>query len=118
MSFLLISRYSLIELLGRLKKAYNIPSANFIGHGDIAPGRKVDPNWRFPWHTLADNGFGVWFADTTNMQMPENFDHLQALRVIGYDMKDTSAVIASFKRHGCRIQQLVSILINIKYCTR
>jgi N-acetylmuramoyl-L-alanine amidase len=33
------------------------------------------------------------------VQVPPNFDHLQALRIIGYDMKDTSAVIASFKRH-------------------
>jgi N-acetylmuramoyl-L-alanine amidase len=91
--------YSLMELLGRLKKSYNIPSGNFIGHGDIAPGRKVDPNWRFPWKQLADNGFGYWYADTTNVQTPENFDHLQALRIIGYEMKDTAAVIASFKRH-------------------
>ncbi|MBS1574058.1 MAG: N-acetylmuramoyl-L-alanine amidase [Bacteroidetes bacterium] len=90
---------SLIELLGRLKRAYNIPSANFIGHGDIAPGRKVDPNWRFPWKQLADNGFGYWYADTTNVIIPPNFDHLQALRIIGYDMKDTAAVISSFKRH-------------------
>lgn len=90
---------SLIELLGRLKRAYNIPSANFIGHGDIAPGRKVDPNWRFPWKQLADNGFGYWYADTTNVIIPPNFNHLQALRIIGYDMKDTAAVISSFKRH-------------------
>jgi N-acetylmuramoyl-L-alanine amidase len=90
---------SLIELLGRLKRAYNIPSANFIGHGDIAPGRKVDPNWRFPWKQLADNGFGYWYADTTNVIVPSNFNHLQALRIIGYDMKDTAAVLSSFKRH-------------------
>ncbi|MCW3120257.1 MAG: N-acetylmuramoyl-L-alanine amidase [Chitinophagaceae bacterium] len=90
---------SLIELLGRLKRSFNLPAANFIGHGDIAPGRKVDPNWRFPWKQLADNGFGYWFGDTSCVTVPPNFDHLQALRVIGYDMKDTSAVIASFKRH-------------------
>jgi len=87
---------SLMELLGRLKKAYNIPSANFIGHGDIAPGRKVDPNWRFPWKQLADSGFGYWYADTTNISVPSHFDHLQALRIIGYDMKDTTAVLSSF----------------------
>ena len=39
---------SLLNILDRLKKAYNIPSANFIGHADIAPGRKVDPNRNFP----------------------------------------------------------------------
>jgi N-acetylmuramoyl-L-alanine amidase len=35
---------SLLNVLGSLKKAYNIPSANFIGHADIAPRRKDDPN--------------------------------------------------------------------------
>ena len=40
---------SLMILLERLKKAYSVPAANFIGHGDIAPTRKNDPNWRFPW---------------------------------------------------------------------
>src|SRR5205809_156489 len=35
---------SLLQLLDRLKRAYNIPTANFVGHADIAPGRKVDPN--------------------------------------------------------------------------
>ena len=90
---------SLIQLLGRLKRAYNIPAANFIGHGDIAPGRKVDPNWRFPWKQLADSSFGYWYPDTTNIIVPITFDHLQALRIIGYDLKDTAAAMASFKRH-------------------
>jgi N-acetylmuramoyl-L-alanine amidase len=90
---------SLLELLGRLKRSFNLPASNFIGHGDIAPGRKVDPNWRFPWKDLAEKGFGYWFADTSYVNVPPNFDYLQALRIIGYDMKDTSAVIASFKRH-------------------
>jgi N-acetylmuramoyl-L-alanine amidase len=31
---------SLLQLLDRLKRAYNIPQANFIGHADVAPGRK------------------------------------------------------------------------------
>jgi len=90
---------NLLLLLDTLKKRYNIPTPNFIGHGDIAPGRKVDPNWRFPWKILADSGFGNWYGDTTNIIVPPNFDHLQALRIIGYDLKDTTAAIASFKRH-------------------
>jgi N-acetylmuramoyl-L-alanine amidase len=90
---------NLLLLLDTLKKRYNIPTPNFIGHGDIAPGRKVDPNWRFPWKILADSGFGNWYGDTTNTIVPPNFDYLQALRIVGYDLKDTTAAIASFKRH-------------------
>ena len=89
---------SLLQLLDRLKKAYNIPTANFIGHADIAPGRKVDPNRYFPWQKLAENGFGFWY-DTTGAQLPTNFDAMQALRIIGYDIVKPEAAIQSFKLH-------------------
>jgi len=89
---------SLISLLGRLKKDYGIPTANFIGHGDIAPTRKNDPNWRFPWKTLADKGFGLWY-DEVRDTVPANFNTVIALRIIGYDVKDTTAAIRGFKRH-------------------
>ncbi len=90
---------SLTLLLERLKKSFSIPAANFIGHGDIAPARKNDPNWRFPWKTLSEKGFGLWWNDTTNVQVPEKFDYLTAIRIVGYDIKDTSAAILGFKRH-------------------
>lgn len=90
---------SLLILLGRLKNAYSIPSANFIGHGDIAPTRKNDPNWRFPWKQLSEKGFGLWWSDTTGVQIPADFNHLTAIRIVGYDVKDTSAAIVGFKRH-------------------
>lgn len=89
---------SLITLLGRLKVAYNIPAANFIGHADIAPGRKVDPNRNFPWQKLAQSGFGLWY-DTAKITLPENFNAMQALRVIGYDIKNEKNAIQSFKIH-------------------
>ncbi len=89
---------SLLYLLDTLKKRYAIPAANFIGHGDIAPGRKVDPNIYFPWKLLSDKGFGLWY-DTSGVVIPAGFDHLQALRIIGYDVRDSSAAILAFKRH-------------------
>ncbi|MBD0298186.1 MAG: N-acetylmuramoyl-L-alanine amidase [Flavisolibacter sp.] len=89
---------SLLRLLDQLKRAYAIPVANFIGHSDIAPTRKVDPNVYFPWKQLADSGFGCWWSDTTNVTVPPQFDHLQALRIVGYDIKDSSTAIAAFKR--------------------
>ncbi len=90
---------SLTELLGRLKRSFSIPAANFIGHGDIAPTRKNDPNWRFPWKQLADKGFGMWYGDTSNIMVPEYFKPLDALRIIGFDTRDSSAAKLAFKRH-------------------
>jgi N-acetylmuramoyl-L-alanine amidase len=90
---------SLLQLLDILKKRHTIPAANFIGHGDIAPTRKNDPNWRFQWKLLSEKGFGHWYGDTTNVMVPADFNHLQALRIVGYDMRDTSASIIAFKRH-------------------
>jgi len=89
---------SLMKVLAGIKRSHSIPTANFIGHSDIAPTRKVDPNINFPWKRFADAGFGLWWSDTTGIQIPENFNHLQALRIIGYDVKDTAAAIGAFKR--------------------
>ena len=89
---------SLLRLLSVLKKQYNIPTANFIGHADIAPGRKVDPNRHFPWQQLAGNGFGYWY-DTTLTTIPGYFNALQALRIIGYNIQDSAAAVYAFKLH-------------------
>ncbi|HVZ97919.1 MAG TPA: N-acetylmuramoyl-L-alanine amidase [Chitinophagaceae bacterium] len=90
---------SLLILLAALKNEYHIPTANFIGHEDIAPTRKNDPNKNFPWQLLAQNGFGLWYDDTTHSTVPENFNDIDALRIIGYSVKDSLAAIESFKRH-------------------
>jgi N-acetylmuramoyl-L-alanine amidase len=90
---------SLLILLDSLKNRYKIPQENFIGHGDIAPGRKVDPNWRFPWKTLADHGFGIWWGDTSQITVPPGFNDYQALRIIGYNIKDSLAAVSAFRRH-------------------
>ncbi|KAA5541609.1 N-acetylmuramoyl-L-alanine amidase [Adhaeribacter rhizoryzae] len=54
---------SLLLVLARLKKTYNIPTANFIGHSDIAPTRKNDPSPIFPWKKLAEKGYGFWYDE-------------------------------------------------------
>jgi N-acetylmuramoyl-L-alanine amidase len=90
---------SLLTLLDTLKQRYRIPTANFIGHSDIAPTRKVDPNVDFPWQLLSQNGYGLWYSDTTMIILPPDFNALQALRVIGYSIKNPPAAIKAFKRH-------------------
>ena len=88
----------LLQLLERLKRAFNIPTANFIGHLDWAPGRKVDPSRYFPWQTLAEKGFGFWF-DTTNVEVPPDFNAVQALRIMGYNINKPEIAIQSYKIH-------------------
>jgi N-acetylmuramoyl-L-alanine amidase len=90
---------SLTILLGRLKTTYKIPDANFLGHGDIAPTRKVDPNPQFPWKQLSEKGYGLWWDDTTNVEVPDSFDYLMGLRIIGYDISYPASAVAAFKRH-------------------
>lgn len=90
---------TLMGLLVNLKKAHNIPVANFIGHGDIAPGRKVDPNVNFPWKRLAEKGFGFWYGDTTNVIVPADFNPMYALKIIGYDISKAAPAIEAFRRH-------------------
>jgi N-acetylmuramoyl-L-alanine amidase len=90
---------SLLNLLSVLKNKYRIPETNFIGHADIAPTRKNDPNINFPWSLLAQKGFGVWYDPNTNISLPNNLSTPYALALLGYDIKDTTAAILAFKRH-------------------
>ena len=90
---------SLLNVLTKLKKSHGIPPANFIGHSDIAPGRKVDPNINFPWKTLAEKGFGLWQDSILVDSVPETFNHLEALRIIGYDIKNPVNAQKSFQLH-------------------
>jgi N-acetylmuramoyl-L-alanine amidase len=90
---------SLLNLLTILKNKYKIPTANFIGHGDIAPTRKNDPNIQFPWPLLANKGFGIWYDPILSFSINEQLPVPQALALVGYDVKDTTAAILAFKRH-------------------
>ena len=89
---------SLLVLLDTLKTKYSIPQKNFIGHADFAPGRKDDPNVFFPWQLLAERGFGIWYNPNYLMPPPSNFNPIDALKLMGYDLTNQDAAIKSFKR--------------------
>ena len=89
---------ALLRLLTDIEERYHIPIANFLGHADIAPGRKVDPSRYFPWKTLADHGFGLW-CDPPYPQAPPLFDAEMALRALGYDIENPVAALSAFKLH-------------------
>jgi N-acetylmuramoyl-L-alanine amidase len=108
---------NLLALLTQLKKAYNIPRTNFIGHQDIAPGRKPDPGPFFPWKILAQHGFGYWSDDVLELA-PDNFDPNTALRLIGYDTSNLNAAIVAFKRHFIQTDEspvLTQLDLNVLY---
>lgn len=88
----------LLRLLQALQQRYAIPPANFLGHGDIAPGRKVDPSAQFPWQRLAAAGFGLWCRQP--LTQAGGFDDVTVgLRILGYDVSDPTAALAAFRRH-------------------
>ena len=89
----------LLELLKGLKERYRIPTGNFLGHGDVAPGRKVDPSRYFPWQRLASAGFGLWCDEPPLTPIPDLSDPLVALQAIGYDVANPAAAMAAFRRH-------------------
>lgn len=81
---------SLLELLKELKEKYNIPTANFIGHADIAPTRKNDPNRTFPWRLLAKEGYGHWYDEPI-------YDTISPLEETPILRPDASSAIAHSK---------------------
>jgi len=89
---------TLLALLADLRERYKIPAANFLGHGDVAPRRKVDPGRHFPWERLAAGGFGLWCGPRDPFA-PPGLDSVSALQAFGYDVSDPAAAIAAFRRH-------------------
>jgi N-acetylmuramoyl-L-alanine amidase len=88
---------ALIALLSDLKSRYKIPAANFLGHGDVAPARKVDPSHFFPWRRLAQHGFGVW-CEPPYPAVPADLDTAMLLQAFGYNVWNADAAAAAFKR--------------------
>ncbi|WBL22346.1 N-acetylmuramoyl-L-alanine amidase [Zunongwangia sp. HRR-M8] len=78
---------SLLDVLKQLKEDYKIPAENFIGHLDIAPGRKVDPSADFPWERLAEEGYGIWYDEEAieNIQFENEFFKENPLKIDNID---------------------------------
>ncbi|MBI3441248.1 MAG: N-acetylmuramoyl-L-alanine amidase [Proteobacteria bacterium] len=65
---------ALAELCDDIMRRHNIQPQDIIGHSDIAPDRKQDPGYHFPWHALARKGIGV-------IPKPKLRDHFNAASV-------------------------------------
>ncbi len=88
---------ALLSLLADIKVRYRLPPSAFLGHGDIAPGRKVDPSAFFPWRRLSQNGFGVW-CEPPYPSVPPGIDASLLLQAFGYSVWNLDAAAAAYKR--------------------
>lgn len=92
---------SLCCLCKKLIKKYNIPVSNIVGHSDIAPTRKTDPGFAFPWKKLSSAKIGLWYNLEDSLKINTG-DINKLLSLIGYDTKDLPTTLASayaFCRH-------------------
>ncbi len=91
-----------IELVVRLAKDIlernpDIDPIDVIGHGDIAPDRRLDPGPKFPWKRLYENGIGPWYDDDTFERYLAMFGNAppdllmmqRALAALGYRIEET-----------------------------
>jgi len=91
-----------------------IDPEDVVGHGDIAPDRRIDPGPTFPWRTLYEHGIGAWPDDATVARYrarlnaaPLRIAQLQrALAAYGYRIDVTGAndvqtrfVLRAFQAH-------------------
>ena len=90
---------ALLSLLTEISARYHIPAANYLAHGDIAPGRKVDPNHLFPWQKLAALGFGLWCSTDEASAYEPASNPLAGLQMLGYDTSKPEAAQLAFRRH-------------------
>ena len=108
-----------IELVIRLaadiiERNPDIDPVDVIGHGDIAPTRRVDPGPLFPWKKLYDRGIGAWYEDDVYERYREQFEMGMpgiaavqgALRAYGYLIDETGEkdaqtrfVVRAFQMH-------------------
>lgn len=109
---------SLLKILEKITNKYSIPEFNIIAHSDIAPDRKDDPGEYFPWHILAEQGFGIFpeheyehkDLDGFLIQIQDEGDSVSRVQALlkefGYKISvdsvfgdKTKDVIIAFKRH-------------------
>ncbi len=105
---------SVSKLLLDFRDRWKIKPPLFVGHSDVAPGRKVDPGPLFPWERLhKEFGIGAWpdlEKDLQHIEMPSAEKELKwtqlRLRDYGYDCPltgvlegGTTSAIQAFQMH-------------------
>ena len=82
-------RNKVVELILYLKNKYQINDAFILGHSDIAPLRKLDPGYLFPWTVLNKKGIG-FSADVDSKsnvsQISKRLDDLEPEDLVKYGL--------------------------------
>lgn len=116
-----VQMQSLLALLTDITSRHQIRF--FLGHSDIAPTRKIDPDYKFNWRLLAQHGFGlVSDIDTTSPQSlspkpltsQQIIEYDAILQQIGYDAGDESGA-SMIHRHRAFTRHFVPSLIDYSY---
>lgn len=50
---------AVMELVEGIKRRHGLDKQHIIGHSDWAPGRKLDPGEKFPWHKFEERGISL-----------------------------------------------------------
>ena len=96
---------ALTALCHDLQRRYDIPPQNIIGHSDIAPDRRDDPGYHFPWAQLAQKGIGVmpkvklrdYFHARAIARSPHKLENLFAKA--GYKAASLEKLVSAFQQH-------------------
>lgn len=107
---------AVIKLTRDICERHAIPPEGVLGHSDVAISRKIDPGEKFPWHTLARHGVGLWVrpapiaAHDQGVDIGDTGPHIDEarmlLRAFGYDVRSHGAfdeamqrAVQAFQRH-------------------
>jgi N-acetylmuramoyl-L-alanine amidase len=105
---------ALLTLIPAIRSRWSIPNGNIVGHSDVAPERKIDPDFLFPWKRLAEAGHGLWAepppAPGETVGEGESGAAVFALQAgltrLGYDCAPTGTfdartalIVKTFQRH-------------------
>ena len=100
---------SLINLIRILKTKYKIPNQNILGHSDVAPYRKIDPGYSFPWYKLSKANLSILLKPinkSNKIELKKWFDKIKI-----YSNKDKILFMLSYIGY----ETLPSIKDNKKY---
>jgi N-acetyl-anhydromuramyl-L-alanine amidase AmpD len=90
-----------VKLVQELVQKHGIPRDRVVGHSDIAPRRKQDPGYCFPWVALARAGLGVGAAFLTRTQGQDL--HVLAQQCTAAQVEHTEAEVLELQRGLRRI---------------